>query len=184
MSSEVKKTGMLDCGCPSEFPQWDGEDVDLGAWLVHEQRVPMFLHMPIGYEAALDRQHKDIKRLHLTERWPGFVLTQSAAFRGRILCPLSEDTSPARRTLRLSNPFHVRCKLIHGDIGGSVRGAVQTMQSALFDEGKMPKELFLVYLTCPRCRDERGGIKIMLLRHWVNSKKLLTRLDKQRKAAA
>ncbi len=181
MNAESNVSGMLDCGCPSEFPQWDGKDVDLGAWLVHEQGVPMFLHMPIGYEAALDRQHKDIKRLHLTERWPGFVLTQSAAFRGRILCPLSEDTSPARRTFRLSNPFHVRCKLMHGDIGGGVRGAVQTMQSALLDEGKMPKELFLSYLTCPRCRDERGGIKIMLLRHWVKSKKLQERLDRQQK---
>ena len=184
MNSALETTGMLDCGCPSEYPQWDEEDIDLGAWLVHEQRVPMFLHMPIGYEACLDRQHKDIRRLHLNERWPGFVLTQSAAFRGRILCPLSESTSPARRTLRLTNPFHVRSKLIHGDIGGGIRGAVQTMQSALLDEGKMPKELFLCYLTCPRCRDERGGIKIMLLRRWVKSKKLQERLDKQKKAAA
>jgi len=181
MSPEPSATGMLDCGCPSEYPQWDGKDVDMGAWLVHEQRVPMFLHMPIGYEAALDRQHKDIKRLQLTERWPGFVLTQSAAFRGRILCPLSEDTSPARRTFRLSNPFHVRTKLVHGDIGGGIRSAVQIMQSALLDEGKMPKELFLSYLTCPRCRDERGGIKILLLRHWVESKKLQERLAKQKK---
>jgi len=181
MNPETESTGMMDCGCPSEYPQWDGEDVDLGAWLVHEQPVPMFLHMPIGYEACLDRQHKDIKRLHLNERWPGFVLTQSAAFRGRILCPLSESTSPARRTLRLTNPFYVRSKLIHGDIGGGIRGAVQTMQSGLLDEGKMPKELFLCYLTCPRCRDERGGIKIMLLRRWVKSKKLQERLDKQKK---
>jgi len=55
------------------------------------------------------------------------------------------------------------------------------MQSALLDEAKMPKELFLCYLTCPRCRDERGGIKIMLLRHWVKSEKLQKRLDKQQK---
>ncbi len=173
---------MLDCGCPSEYPQWDGEDVDLGAWLVHEQRVLMFLHMPIGYEAYLDRQHKDIKRLQLNERWPGFVLTQSAAFRGRILCPLAEDTSPARNTFRLSNPFYVRTKLVHGDVG-SIKGEVRSMQSALLDEGKMPKELFLSYLTCPRCRDQRGGIKIMLLRHWIKSKKLQERLAKQQQKA-
>jgi len=179
MSADPDLPRMLDCGCPSEYPQWDGKDVDLGACLMHEQRVPMFLHMPIGYESCLDRQHKDIRRLQLTERWPGFVLTQSAAFRGRILCPLGEDRSPARHTLRLSNPFHVRGKLMHGDIGGSIRGAVQIMQSALLDEGKMPKELFLSYLTCPRCRDARGGIKIMLTRHWVTSKKLQERLARQ-----
>jgi len=181
MSSENTSQGMLDCGCPSEYPDWDNRDVDLGAMLVHEQGVPMFLHMPIGYEAALDRQHKDIRRLHLTERWPGFVLTQSAAFRGKILCPLSEDSSPARKTYRLSNPYHVRCKMVHADIGGDIRGAVQTMQSALLDEAKMPKELFLSYLTCPRCKDERGGTRILLMRHWEKSAKLQQRLARQQK---
>lgn len=183
MTEAAAPAGMLDCGCPSEYPDWDGKDVDLGAWLVHEQRVPMFLHMPIGFEAALDRQHKDIRRLGLTERWPGFVLTQSAAFRGRILCPLDEDSSPARKTFRLSNPYHVRGKLLHGDVGGKLRGEVQRMQSDLLDEAKMPRELFLCYLTCPRCRDERGGIKILLLRHWERSRKLEERLKKQQQKA-
>jgi len=181
MNAETHSTGMLDCGCPSEYPHWDGEDVNIGAWLVHEQRVPMFFHMPIGYEACLDRQHKDIRKLALTERWPGFVLTQSAAFHGRILCPLSESASPARRISRLSNPFRVRTRLVHGDVG-SIRVAVQKMQSSLLDEGRMPKELFLSYLTCPRCRDARGGIKIMLLRHWVTSPKLKERLARQQRS--
>jgi len=175
-------TTMLDCGCPSEFPHWDNEDVNLGAWLVHEQKVRMFLHMPIGYEAYLDRQHKDIQQLQLHERWPGFILTQSAAFRGRILCPLAEDNSPARNTFRLSNPFYVRTKIVRGDVG-SIKGEVRIMQSSLLDEGKMPKELFLSYLTCPRCQDKRGGTQIMLLRHWVKSKKLEERLAKQKKKA-
>ncbi|MDQ6972997.1 MAG: hypothetical protein Q9M30_10135 [Mariprofundaceae bacterium] len=181
MSETEIKTGMLDCGCPSEYPRWDGEDVDMGAWLMHEQGAPMFLHMPIGYESYLDRQHKDIKRLHLTERWPGFVLTQSAALRGRILCPLSEDTSPARHTLRLSNPFHVRSKLVRGDVG-SIKNEVRVMQSSLLDEWRMPKELFLCYLTCPRCQEERGGIQILLLRHWVPSPTLKARLARQASA--
>lgn len=178
-AATINAGGMLDCGCPSEYPHWDNEDVDIGAWLMHEQRVPMFLHMPVGYEACLDRQHKDIRRLALTERWPGFVLTQSAAFRGRILCPLREDSSPARHTFRLSNPFHVRTRLVHGDVG-SIKSKVQTMQSSLLDEGRMPKELFLSYLTCPRCREARGGIKVLLLRHWLDSPKLKARLARQK----
>jgi len=171
----------LECGCPSEFPDWDGKDIELGATLVHQQRAPMFFHMPIGFEACLDRQHNDIKTLELNEQWPGFVLTQSAMFRGRILALLSEDHSPARKTFRLKNPYMVRVRLFKGNVS-SIKTAIREMQSELFDEGSMPRDLFLSYLTCPRCQEERGGTQIMLLRHWVKSPKLAARLEKQKKS--
>jgi len=177
---QLTDQGMLACGCPSKYPSWNHEDVDIGAWLVHEQKAPMFLHMPIGYEAWLDRQHKDIKRLELNEKWPGFCLTRSALFRGKILCPLQEEHSLARNTYRLSNPYYLRVQVFNGDIGG-IKDTVRSMQSSLLDEAKLPKELYLSYLTCPQCQGERGGNKIMLLRHWVESPKLKERLKKQKK---
>ncbi len=164
----------LDCGCPSEYPDWHG-DVDLGGWLVHRQRLPSFLHMPIGFEACLDAQHKDIARLDLTERWPGFVLSRTGFFGGELLALLAEDRCPSHRTFRLANPFHVRCELFEGDVG-QIKSSVRRMQSALLDEGKMPKELYLAYLTCPRCEAERGGRRLMILRHWVPSKRLARKL--------
>jgi len=171
----------LECGCPSEFPDWNNQDIDLGATLVHEQGAAMFFHMPIGFEACLDRQHHDIERLELHEQWPGFVLTQSAMFRGRILALLTEDSSPARKTYRLKNPYMLRIRLFKGNIT-DIKTAIRTMQSELFDEGRMPKDLYLSYLTCPRCQHERGGTQIMLLRHWVKSTKLEQRLAKHQKA--
>jgi len=170
----------LECGCPSEYPDWNGRDIDLGATLVHEQRAPMLLHMPIGFEACLDRQHHDIELLGLHEQWPGFVLTQSAMFRGRILALLSEDNSPARKTYRLKNPYMLRAQLFKGNVR-DIKTAIRQMQSELFDEGRMPKTLFLSYLTCPRCQAERGGTQIMLLRHWVKSPKLEQRLARHKK---
>jgi len=170
----------LECGCPSEFPDWDGKDIDLGATLVHEQRSVMFFHMPIGFEAYLDRQHCDIEKLGLNEQWPGFVLAESGMFRGRILALLSEDNSLARKTYRLKNPYMLRAQLFNGNIK-DIKTAIQHMQSDLFDEGRMPKSLFLSYLTCPRCQQERGGTRIMLLRHWVKSPKLEQRLARHRK---
>jgi len=170
----------LECGCPSEYPDWDGQDIDLGATLVHEQRAPMFFHMPIGFEACLDRQHHDIKKLELSEQWPGFVLTQSAMFKGRILALLNENHSPARKTWRFKNPYMVRVQLFTGSVS-AIKTAIRQMQSELFDEARMPKELYLSYLTCPRCQEERGGTQIMLLRHWVNSPKLAARLAKQKR---
>jgi len=170
----------LECGCPSEFPDWDGKDIDLGATLVHEQKSVMFLHMPIGFEASLDWQHKDIKKLELSEQWPGFVLAESGLFRGRILALLNEDNSLARKTYRLSNPYMLRVKLFKGDLK-DIKTSIREIQSSLFDEGRMPKELFLSYLTCPRCQEERGGTQIMLLRHWMKSSKLEQRLEKHKK---
>ncbi len=149
--------------------------------LVHCQKLSMFLHMPIGYEARLDMQLKDMQRLDLHARWPGFVLSRSAMFRGRLLCPLADEDSPARGVMRLPRPFHARAVLFRGDVA-DVRGEVSRMQSALLDEGRMPKELYLAYLTCPRCQEERGGMQLMLLRRWEKSARLQKRVSRGRRA--
>ncbi|MDX8401188.1 MAG: hydrolase [Mariprofundaceae bacterium] len=166
----------LACGCPAEYPDWRG-DVDPGGMLVHREKMPAFLHMPIGYEACLDRQMKDIARLELHERWPGFALTRTGMFGGEILAPLVEEHCPARQTFRLPNPWPVRVQMFEGDVGG-IKDAVRRMQSELLDEGKMPKALYLAYLTCPRCAESRGGMRLMILRHWVKSERLARRLQR------
>jgi len=163
----------LDCGCPEQWPDWQG-DVDLGGMLVHAQPVPMLLHMPIALEAALLKQMQDLARLELHERWPGFVLVRSAAFRGEALALLQEEHSPARRTRRLPRPFWLRVTLHEGDVG-SLKPTIGAMQRTLIEEGKMPKELYLAYLTCPRCAAQRGGFKVMVLRRWQQSPRLMRR---------
>ncbi len=170
----------LECGCPSEFPDWDGKDIDLGATLVHEQKSAALFGMPIGFEAYLDRQHQDIEKLELTEQWPGFVLAETGLFRGRILALLAEEQSMARRTYRLPDPYMLRARLFQGNVS-QIKGTIRSMQSELFDAGRMPKNLFLSYLTCPRCQESRGGQQIMLLRHWVESPKLKQRLQRKRR---
>jgi hypothetical protein len=42
----------------------------------------------------------------------------------------------------------------------------------LLDSGDLPKEIYLSYLTCPRCSEERGGERILLLRRWKASNRL------------
>jgi len=169
----------LECGCPSKYPDWRNGDIDLGGQLIHNQKISTFMHMPIGYEAYLLRQKEDIERLELHERWPGFNLTRTGAFRGQMLCPLLEDHSPARNIEVLKNPFHIRVHLLRGDVS-DIRKEVRKMQSGLLDEGLMPKELYMSYLTCPTCEKERGGKRLLLLRHWVKSRKLKARLDKKK----
>lgn len=168
----------LECGCPSEWPNWDGKDINLAEWQVHEQNVPMLIHMPIGFEACLDRQHEDIQKLELEEEWPGFVLAKTGMFSGRIYALLKAGHSPARKITRFDNPFNVRVKLFKGEIT-QIKTAIRELQSELFDEGKRPAELFLSYLTCPRCKDERGGTQILIIRHWIDSPKLKARIEQQ-----
>ncbi len=170
---------ILPCGCPDTFPDWDDRDVNLGGWLVHEQPAPMFMHLPIAFDLYRQRQSRNIALLELKERWPGFTLTRSAAFRGSHLRLLEDQTCPSRFVHRLPNPFRLRAALHHGDIG-SIRPLVQTMQTRLVQSGRRPKELYLAYLTCPVCAGERGGSLIMLLRRWVPSEKLKKRLQATR----
>jgi Bacterial hydrolase len=171
----------LPCGCPQHYPEeWNGQDVDLGGWLVHDHPAPMLLHFPIAFDLYRKQQVEDIARLGLTERWPGFVLTRSAAFRGRHLRLLEEEDCAARRVHYLPSPFHLRVAMHRGDVG-SVRPVIQQMQTALIDAGLMPKEVYLAYLTCPLCAADRGGNRMMVLRRWVPSPKLRERLERQQK---
>jgi hypothetical protein len=169
----------LPCGCPQHYPkEWDGQDVDIGGWLVHTQPAPMLLHFPIAFDLYRKRQDEDITRLGLKERWPGFALTLSAAFRGKHLRLLEEEECAARRVNHLPSPFRLRVAMHRGDIG-SVKPVIRNMQTELIQEGRMPHELFLAYLTCPLCSDDRGGNRMMVLRRWKPSKKLKERLEKR-----
>jgi len=175
--AENQEHQRLECGCPSEYPDWQHGDIDLGGQLVHQLSIPMFMHMPIGYEAYLLKQKDDIERLELHETWPGFNLTRTGALRGQMLCPLMEKSSPARNLRTLPHPFHLRVHLFHGDVT-EMRTAIRNMQSEILDAGLMPKELYLSYLTCPACEEQRGGKRVMLLRRWMKSKKLEAKLNK------
>ncbi|MDQ6991093.1 MAG: hypothetical protein Q9M11_05115 [Mariprofundaceae bacterium] len=173
----------LPCGCPSSYPDWRSGDIDLGGQLVHDLGIPMFMHMPVGYENYLFKQKTNIEDLELHEAWPGFNLTRTGAFRGQLLCPLQESHSPAHHIRILPTPFHLRVRLFHGDVT-NMRQEVRAMQSELLDEGLLPKELFLSYLTCPECEDKRGGKRLMILRHWVSSKKLEKKLQRRQQKSA
>ena len=166
----------LSCACPEQYPDWDGKDVNLGGHCVHVLSIPMLLHMPLSYEMYLKRQYQDIEGLQLTETWPNLVLTRTGAFRGTIMRLLENVTSPSHRIEYLPNPFQLRGKLHSGDVG-TIRNSVKQNQMELLDNGKLPKELYLCYLTCPLCQEQRGGNKILLLRRWTESS-LLKRKNK------
>ena len=171
----------LECGCAGEFPDWHDQDIALGGQLLHSVSVPMFLHMPIGYERQVERQRQTLERLKLSERWPGMVLMRTGLLRGKLLRLLELATSPARGLEYLPHPFQVRGFLHEGGIG-RLSQSVRRVQTDLVQSGKRPLELYLSHLTFPRCSEERGGEKILLLRHWIASPALLKRV-KHRSAA-
>lgn len=173
---------MLACGCPADYPDWDGQDVDLGGHCVHELAIPMFLHMPFAYEMYIQRQQQTIGELQLVERWPGLVLTRTGVLRGRLLRLLEHTGSPARQVRFLPRPFNVRGIMHYGNVS-TIRDSVRKIQMGLLDTGRMPKELYLCHLTCPRCAAERGGDRILLLRRWAESATLKRRLNARRSDA-
>lgn len=169
---------ILECGCPSEYPDWHDEDVDLGGMPIHVLPIPMVLHMPLAYETYLKKQQEAIFKLQLHERWPGMVLMRTGMFRGRITRLLVDEThSLSSQVKQMPIPYQVRAWLHHGNVS-TIRNVVREMQMALIDSGRMPKELHLCYLTCPRCSEERGGEKLLLLRHWQESPVLMSRRRK------
>lgn len=165
---------ILECGCPSAYPDWHGQDIDLGGRCIHRVSVPMLLHMPIGYDAQVRRQQENLDRLGLRETWPGLALVRTGMLRGNIIRLLENAQSPSHHVSWLPRPYQVRAHLHNGGLG-SLRPVLRDMQARLLDEGRMPGELLLGHLTCARCAEQRGGEKILLLRRWRESATLLKR---------
>ena len=164
------------CLCPTDWPDWDGRDVDLSNVWVHRQPLRTFFNMPIGYETFLERQQRDLAALGVEERWPGLVLSHMGWFKGHLLRPLveHEEMPPHHRLEILPDPFVLRARFHRGNVS-TIREPYLELQRELMEEGRMPKELYLVYLTCPLCVDAKGGDKIILLRRWVESERLKRR---------
>ena len=156
------------CGCPERFPEWDDQDIDLGGTLVHRLPIPMLMHMPLAYGFYVGRQQQMINQLGLAERRPGLLLTRTGFFRGSITRLLENARSPARNLHVLPRPYWVYAVLHHGNLSTGHK-VIQQMQARIVDAGRRPRELYLGYLTCPQCAEERGGEKILFLRHWQES---------------
>lgn len=167
---------MLECGCPGQYPDWDGKDVNLGGQHAHVLSIPMLMHMPLAYEAYLARQQVAIDQLQLKEQWPGLVLTSTGVLRGSLTRLLEPTVSPSRHIVVLPRPFHIHAVLHHGNVS-TARNAIRLMQMELVDAGRVPKELYLCHITCGRCSEGRGGEKILLLRRWIDSPLLQKRIQ-------
>lgn len=168
----------LSCGCPETIPDWHNRDIDLGGQAALILPLPTFLHMPMGYDLYRGRLRHLVQQLELPESWPGLTLTRTGWWRGEIIALLKNADSPSHQVKRLPSPFKLRGKLHKGGME-TARNSVRELQSQLLDAGRMPKELYLAYLTCPNCRDQRGGDQVLLLRRYEESPRLAQRL-KQR----
>ena len=162
---------ILDCGCPGTYPDWHNQEIDLSLHAVHILPIATFLHMPLSYESYRQRQQLEVEQLDLQEKWPGFALTRTGVFRGQLIRLVENTTSPSRHFKHLDSDFRLHGHLHPGGIG-TIRNSVREQQMQLLDTGRMPKEIYLSYLTCPRCSEQRGGDKILLLRRWKANKAL------------
>lgn len=167
----------MQCACPTEYPDWHEKDINLGGTLVHTVKIPCFIFMPLSYDTYVVKQSEDISALELSEQWPGFALTRTGFFRGEMIRPLNPASSPSRFVNTLDASYTLRGLLHNGGIG-TIKESTRQLQNQLFDLGRMPKEMYLCYLTCPVCSDKKGGDKILLLRKWQESKTLARRLNK------
>ena len=123
---------ILDCGCPSDYPHWHDEDVDLSHHAAHILPIATFLHMPLAYDTYRQRQQQEIEQLELHERWPGFTLTRTGVLRGKCIRLLEDDESPSRHFTHLDSNFQCHAWLHPGGIG-TIRNSIREQQMKLLD---------------------------------------------------
>ena len=169
---------MLECGCPGEYPDWHGQEIDLSHHMAHVLPITTFLHMPLAYETYRQQQQREIDQLELHERWPGFALTRTGIFRGQLIRLLEGNVSPSRHFKNLQADLVVHAFLHKGGIG-TMRKSVREQQETLLDSGRMPKEIYLSHLTCPRCCEDRGGERMLLLRRFKTNQRLAKKISER-----
>jgi len=168
------------CPCPEKYPDWDGKTMNLGGYCVHEMKIASFFHMPMAYDMYVSKQAANVDHLELTEKWPGFLMTKTGMWGGKIMRLLEDSDSPSRLVKYLSDPFYVQVKLHDGGVG-SVPKAVHKMQIEMVEKGRVPKDLYLAHLTCPMCCDRKGGDKIMILRKFNANERMKTLMEEEQK---
>lgn len=166
------------CLCPAHYPDWHEKDIDLSGKPTHTLPMPTLFHMPLSYDMYVQKQQHDIDSLELKEQWPGLVLTRSGFVAGALIRVLTEGDSPSRFIRYLEANFKLHGFLHQGGIG-TIKESTRQLQNRLFDMGRMPKELYLCYLTCPICSEAKGGDKILVLRRWKESPVLARKLRSQ-----
>lgn len=171
---------ILECGCPGEYPDWHGQDIDLSHHAAHVLPIATLLHMPLSYETYRQRQQQEIDQLELEETWPGFALTRTGIFRGQLIRLLESTESPSRHFKNLGDNFTLHGYLHEGGIG-TMRNSVREQQMTLLDSGRNPKEIYLSHLTCPRCSEDRGGERMLLLRRFKTSERLTKKISSKTK---
>ena len=180
--TEEDSTESVACPCPETYPDWNGKTINLGGWCVHEMKIASFFHMPIAYDMYVSKQAANIDHLEVTEKWPGFLMTKTGMWGGRIMRLLEDSDSPSRLVHYLPEPFYVQVKLHDGGVG-TVAKAVHQMQIDMIEQGRIPKDLYLAHLTCPFCCEKKGGDKIMILRKFSANERIITRLEEERRRA-
>jgi len=176
-------TEMELCPCPEEYPDWDGQNINLGGSCVHEMGIASFFHMPMAYDMYVSKQAANIDHLELTEKWPGFMLTKTGMWGGKIIRLLEDCQSPSRLVKYLPGDFLVMVKMHYGTVD-SVAKVVHKMQIDMVEQGCIPKELYLSHLTCPVCSERKGGDKIMILRKYKANERIRERLEKESRKIA
>lgn len=166
---------MTACFCPKTYPDVHLKDLDLSNEAMHRIPLATFFFMPLSYHTYADKQQRAISDLELVERWPGLTLSHTGFLRGSLTRILEAADSPSRFVSNLPPDFKLQGFLHPGGIG-TIKSSLRALQNHLFDQGRMPKELYLCYLTCPRCEEEKGGEKILLLRRFQESATLKNRL--------
>lgn len=164
------------CGCPEAWPKWDGTDQALAGMCVHRMPIAALFHMPLSHDTYVGKQYHNIRQLEMVERWPGFVLTRTKMFGGEIIRFVEDAETASRFVQYLPSPFDVSVMMHEGGIG-SIQKTLLKQQAQMVDAGHAPKELYMAHLTCPRCEERKGGEKIMLIRRWLASSRLKSKVQ-------
>ena len=154
---------MADCICPRiDEARWDDQEHRWVERFFYCQPLRYFFGLPVNTGAKVLRmlQTIDARGYHLAE--PLQVLFTEARFKGMLLVGIERPEDDSRLSVTCFKEAYWYSRIHHGSFP-QARVKARQLKEELLGRGKRVGELYYWCITCPVCREERGGESLVLL---------------------
>lgn len=154
---------MADCICPTvNDADWQDREHRWVERYFYRQSLRYFFGLPVQAHRRVQQVWSTLESRDYTLTEPVQILFAQARFRGAVLVGIERPTDDSRLSIRCFREAYWYSRVCPGPLGQALAGARQ-LKKDLAARGKNVCELYYWCITCPHCRPEKGGDRVVLL---------------------
>lgn len=146
--------------CPRFDPKpWTDKEITWKNKLFLKDKVRTFFHIPLGFAKMMVRNTELIKNAKALPKEPLMFTEDTSAFKTEVYIAVSKEI-PGQNIVKMSGTFLT--KVFEGPFKNCGKWAKE-MQEVVKSKGKVAKNLYFFYTTCPHCAQVYGKNYVVIL---------------------